>query len=337
MLGVTVSLRKAEQTKRALLAEGILDKRFRPLRIKGTITFPVTRTSSKIAFAYGRHTFKASAKQQNFKQQALQHLSNEEQALFRRAYDVVGSIAILDIPPGLEQKALLFAELLLKTHKQIKTVLKKQGIHSGTYRTQRLQYLAGEKTKETIHKEHGVRIKLDVEQVYFSPRSSEERKRIASLITKPEDILVMFSGCAPFPLVLAKNSPARQIVGIELNPIGHAYAMENIKLNKTRNILLIRGDVAEIVPGLHRTFDRVLMPLPKGAHQFLDTLLSCTKKGTVVHYYTIRKEDAINQEAESIVQFFNEHNRQVNVDRIVIAGQYAKQTYRYCIDFTFLK
>ena len=97
-------------------------------------------------------------------------------------------------------------------------------------------------TKETIYKENNVTLKMDVEKVYFSIRLGNERKRIMQKVLPGEEVLVMFSGCAPYPVVLSKNTKARHITGIEINPDGHMYGMENLRLNKIHNVLLINDD-----------------------------------------------------------------------------------------------
>jgi len=71
----------------------------------------------------------------------------------------------------------------------IKTVLRKDGAHEGQFRTQQMKYLAGIDTKETTHVESGVKMRIDVERVYFSPRLSTERLRIARLIKSNEDVM----------------------------------------------------------------------------------------------------------------------------------------------------
>ena len=71
-----------------------------------------------------------------------------------------------------------------------------------------------------------------------------------------------------FPrLRTSKNSPAKHIVGIEKNPIGHKYALENLRLNTkiAGKIELLKGDVRKVAPKLKKKFDRILMPLPKSA------------------------------------------------------------------------
>jgi len=175
-------------------------------------------------------------------------LSKKELSLVSSSFDVVGDIAIIDIPDELVKKEKIIAETLLNMLKNVKVVCKKAGIHKGVFRTQKLKVLAGEKRKETIHKENDVRIKIDVEKVYFSSRLSTERKRIYQLVKPGESVLVMFSGCAPYPCVIAKNSQAKYVYGIEINPEAHKLGVENLRLNKLSNVFLINDDVRKAIP-----------------------------------------------------------------------------------------
>ena len=171
-------------------------------------------------------------------------LTKKQLALIPSSYDLVGSILIFsDFPKQLAKKEKIIGNALLKLHKNIKSVFKKTKKYSGKYRTPKLKLLAGQKNKETLYKENNVRLKLNVEKVYFSPRLSEERKRIFQQVKNEELILVMFSGCSVYPITIAKNTKAKEIYGIEINPTAHKYALENLKLNKINNIKLIKGDV----------------------------------------------------------------------------------------------
>lgn len=188
--------------------------------------------------------------QLNFKELVKKGLTDEEQTRLKTAYDAIGDIAILEIDDELRSKEKFIAETLLKCQKNINTVLRKDSAHEGEFRTQKMVWLAGEKKKETIHIENNTRLKLDVEKVYFSPRMSNERIRICNQIKKGERILVLFSGCAPYPCVLSKNTDAKEITAVEMNPIGHKYAVENIKLNKLKNIYTFCGDARVVVNDL---------------------------------------------------------------------------------------
>src|SRR3989344_4120901 len=176
--------------------------------------------------------------------QALKHrLSAKEHALLRRSFDLIGDIAVLEMPRELQKKEGIIAQALLNQHKHIKTVVKKVGGHTGRFRIQHFKILAGERKKITEYRENKSRMKLHLEMTYFSPRLAHERLRIAQLIKKPEEVLVMFSGIAPYCLAISRNSPARRIYGVELNKEAHQFGLENISLNKIQNIKLFHGDV----------------------------------------------------------------------------------------------
>ncbi len=250
------------------------------------------------------------------------------------SYDIIGDIAIIEIPIQLEKKEKLIGETLLNLHKQIKVVVKKAGIHRGIYRRQKLKILAGERRKTTEYKENNVRIRLHVEDVYFSPRLATERKRIAELVKPNEDILVMFSGVAPYPLVIAKNTKAKEIYAIEINPIAHKFALENIKLNKITNIKLFNRDVRMVIPTLNKKFDRILMPLPLTGENFLDIALTAAKKKAIIHFYDFLKEDEFPIAKEKIKKACDTTKRKFKIIRIIKAGQIKPREYRVCIDFS---
>ncbi|MBW3018327.1 class I SAM-dependent methyltransferase family protein, partial [Candidatus Woesearchaeota archaeon] len=188
--------------------------------------------------------------------------------------------------------------------------------------------------KETVHKENGVVLKLNIDKVYFSVRSGTERLRIAKQVKNKENILVMFSGCAPFPLVIAKNSKPNLVVGVEKNKDGHKYALENLKLNKSiTNVELLLGDVKKIVPKLNKKFDRICMPLPKSAEDFLGCALLASKKGAIVHFYDFLDEEDIPHKAIAKIK---KHVENFKVLNVVKCGQFSPKTFRVCVDFIVL-
>jgi tRNA G37 N-methylase Trm5 len=188
--------------------------------------------------------------QLNFKEEVRKGLNEEELLRLKTAYDAIGDIGILEIDDELRSKEKFIAETLLKCQKNINTVLRKDSAHEGEFRTQKMVWLAGEKKKETIHIENKTRLKLDVEKVYFSPRMSNERIRICKQVKEGERILALFSGCAPYPCVISKNTGAKEITAVEMNPKGHKYAVENIKLNKLKNVYAFCGDARKVIDDL---------------------------------------------------------------------------------------
>jgi len=169
---------------------------------------------------------------------------------------------------------------------------------------------------------------------YFSVRLGTERLRIAQQVEEDEQILCMFFGCGPYPCVFAKNTPAKEIIGVELNKAGYEYGLENIKLNKIKNVTLYQGDVRQVVPTLKKKFDRIVMPLPHGADDFLDIAYSVAKKGTMIHFYDFLDEADIPKAAvKKIKDAAKEAGVKTRVMHWNKCGSNAPRRYRICVDF----
>ncbi len=272
---------------------------------------------------------------QNLKFYLRNKLSSKEIALVPTSFDVVGDIMIFsDFPKELVKKEKIIGAAILQNYHHIKTILKKTKKYSGKFRTPKLKVIAGENRKETTHKENGVFIKLDVENVYFSPRMSSERKRISDLIKRNELVLVMFSGSGVYCLVIAKNSKCKEVYGIEINPTAHKYALENVKKNNLEyKINLFLGDVRKVMLKLNRRFDRILMPLPKGGENFLNLSLKYIKNNGIVHFYDFLHEDEFYKAEEKIKKACEKSKKKYKILRIVKCGQYSPGFYRVCADF----
>ena len=186
---------------------------------------------------------KTKKKIPTFKDALSKVLNNKQMQVVKTSHDILGNIVIIEIPDSLKNKEKIIAKTLLKINPKIKTVLKKAAEHKGVFRTQKMKWLAGVKTKICEYKENNVVLRFNVENVYFSSRLSTERKRIMQQIKKDEDVLVMFSGAAPYVCVIAKNTKAKTITGVEINPEAHKYAMKNLELNKIHNSVLVNADV----------------------------------------------------------------------------------------------
>lgn len=264
-------------------------------------------------------------------------LTKKEADLVPSSFDIVGDILIFsDFPEELKKKEKKIAKILLDNFKNVKVVCKKTKKYSGKYRTPKFKIIGGENRKITEHKENNTRIKINIEKCYFSPRTSTERKRIYQKVKKNEEILVMFSGVAPLPCVLSKNSNPKNIVGIEVNPEAHKFGVENVKINKLNNVELIKGDVKKIIPKLTRKFNRILMPLPKGAEKFLKEALNVAKKGTIIHLYNFGAEEEIKQIKENIEKICKENKKKIKFIQIVKCGSFSPGVYRLCFDFKVL-
>lgn len=271
------------------------------------------------------------------KQHLKEFLSEEEMSRLVTSFDVVGDIGIIIIPQELEPHEKLIGEAVLASNRRIRVVAKRAGNYGGEYRTLPLKILAGEQRKETEVKEFGVRLLLNPESVYYSIRSGNERRRIASLVGAGESVIVFFSGVGPFPLIISRYSEAKLIVGIEKNPIAHHYGIRNLQRNKhLNNIILYQGDVAQVAPGLTTLFDRVIMPLPTGAEKFLPVGLQILKRGGWLHFYDLQHSSGFHEAVVKIVSACGSQNREVKGVQITRCGHTAPRTYRICVDANIL-
>ena len=211
-------------------------------------------------------------------------LNRDEIENLRTSFDTIGDIVILEIPKNLESKKFKIGDAALRFTKRKSVFMKKSAV-KGTTRVRELEFLAGIDDSVTIHKEHGVRLKLDVREVYFSPRLATERKRVMESVDDGERILDMFCGIGPFPIVIAKNKDVN-ITAVDINKSAIKYMDENIKLNKLKgNIESYCGDVREVSKSFKTKFDRIIMNLPGLAYTFLDVSVNLIEDGGIINYY----------------------------------------------------
>lgn len=261
-------------------------------------------------------------------------LSEPELRILRRGFEIIGDIAIVEIPEELLSKKDLIAEAILSKHRHIKTILRKSGQVDGVYRVAGYEIIYGGET-ETIAKEYGCRFFVDPTKVYYSSRLSTERERVAKLVKDGERVLVMFAGVGPFAILIAKISKAKDVIGIELNKVAAEYFRRNVKLNKVENVTVLEGDVAEIVPKLEGRFDRVLMPAPYSAEKFVYLLKGKVKKGGFVHYYTFESENFERELPKKVEEIFLENGIAAKVVFMRRCGNFAPYVNRYVLDLQY--
>jgi tRNA (guanine37-N1)-methyltransferase len=201
--------------------------------------------------------------------------------------DVIGDIAIVKLRPGSAVAEGPLAEAILGEMKSVRCVYGQEGGIEGDFRLRKLRHLGGEERTTTVHKENGLRLGLDVETCYFSPRLSTERLRVAELAETGENALNMFAGVGPFSILIAKKRGAR-VWSCELNEAAFKFHVENNRLNKVNGLIeMVEGDSMALPQklGLGRFFDRILMAHPSRSNFFLPSALSMLAPGGVIHYY----------------------------------------------------
>jgi tRNA (guanine37-N1)-methyltransferase len=215
------------------------------------------------------------------------------------SYDIVGDIAIIKVPNDDLETAAKAAQAIMALYpRKLKTVFLQTGAVQGDFRVRELKFLAGENKTVTIHRESGCRFKVDVEKCYLSPRLLHEHQRITSLVSSGEVVVNMFAGVGCFSIFVAKKANAATVYSIDINPTAYACMQENVMLNRVFDrVFPLLGDSKEIINAqLQGVADRVLMPLPELAFEYLPYALKALKpSGGWIHYYDF--EHAAKDEA----------------------------------------
>jgi tRNA (guanine37-N1)-methyltransferase len=265
------------------------------------------------------------------------YLDIEKLKLVPRGFDLIGHVAILEIPDELKKEKRMIAKALMEVNKNIQTVLEKISGRKGKLRLREYKFLAGKKRYETTHREYGAQFKINPAKVYFSPRELTERQRIAEQVKPGEVVMVMFSGACPYPIAIAKRqAKVKSIIAIELNKIAHKYAVDNVRINKVGDkIIPVLGDVRKKSEKWFGKCDRVVMPLPLGAEDFLDVAVKCLrKKGGVIHFYNWGDEDNLFGNATRMVKEnmrkMKKRYKILNMRKVL---PYSPKKWKVCIDF----
>ena len=181
------------------------------------------------------------------------------------------------------------AERLLASRPVIHTVLYSEGPVTGEYRTKDYSVLAGKETTRTDYTEYGQRFVIDLSAAYFSARLANERQRIERMMEPGERLLDMFAGVGPFAIRLSGN--ASVVYANDINPAAVSLLIENIRINKKRNIIPVLADARHLGGVMPEgSFERIIMNLPMKSPEFLQTAFRLCKPGGMIHFYTLQSE-----------------------------------------------
>jgi len=279
-------------------------------------------------------------------------LGENELTKLIKSYDVIGDIILIKIHPELESKREIIAEALHKIYPRVRTIaaVPLYAYTDELYRTRDLEVIWGDENLETTHKESGCIFKADLKHVFFSPRLSYERMRIAKKVLPGETIINMFSGAGCFSIVIAKMQPQTRIYSIDVNPYAVEYMKENVELNKVEGAVIpFLGDASEELGKLEGVADRVLMPLPEQAYSFLSLAVRALKLGKesaggVIHYYDVstgRKGDGLFnvplERARDIISSAFGDSIRIEVDEKRVVRSVAPRKYHVVLDLRVVR
>jgi tRNA (guanine37-N1)-methyltransferase len=239
-------------------------------------------------------------------------------------FQVIGDIAVISIRPDQEDEKNEIADMIISDQKKIKTVLNKISKVKYDNRVADYEIIAGSETV-TTHKEFGFVYNLDVRKVFFNPKLSYERMRLATLVQPGETVLIPFCGVGPFAIPLAAKGA--KVLAVEKNTEACRWISENVRLNNVDDrIYIVKADALRLHNMLKSFFDRAVIPTPYGCNGILDVIYSLMKSGASVHFYTFKKDYQI----EKLINEFENMGFSVNFYRK--CGNVAPGVSRWVFD-----
>jgi tRNA (guanine37-N1)-methyltransferase len=202
-------------------------------------------------------------------------------------YERLGEVAVLEDDDP--ERARAAADAIVASDVPVDAVVRKASKVQGEERTREWDLLAGDDT-ETVHREYGTALELDIRDVYFSPRLATERHRVVEQVTSGEHVVDMFAGVGPFAVAMARAGAT--VVAADVNETAVEYLRANAERNGVADrVTAVHGDVRDLTGEYAAWADRLVMNLPHSADEFLDTAVALAGATAFVHYYDIQHED----------------------------------------------
>lgn len=317
---------RAEEIKKMLLEKNLLMKNVRVKRDENFVYFPLKEKIKIDSFETCEEEFE-EIERKNYNE-ILEEMGIKVDSI---SIDFIGRIAVIKLKSY--ENVEKIANAIMETNKHVKTVCIDKGVKND-YRIRKIEVIAGEKNTETIHTEYGVKMKIDISKVYFSPRLAEERMRIAKQVEKKDIVIDMFAGVAPFDLIIAKYAKPEKIYAIDKNPFAIKYARENVRINKMEDIIeVIEGDAEKIIQKLPYA-NHIIMNLPHKSFYFLPHAID---KGRKIHYYEILEKNGIKNRIKDIKNLIERAGYKVDIKDVRVVGSYSPSKSKFGIDMEIKK
>jgi tRNA (guanine37-N1)-methyltransferase len=253
------------------------------------------------------------------------------------SFDVIGDILLIKLKDNIIKYKEEIAKALLKNHKNIKTVCLIHPV-SGELRTRKIEIIGGEKRTKTIHKEYGLNFAIDIKKAYFSTRLANERKRIMDQVKNNEIIIDMFTGVAPFSIMIAKYAKPKIIYAFDKNKDAIKYAKENIKINnvldKVEAVCIDALNIPNYLKEKNVKADRIIMNLPFSVFDFFPKALQTLKNDGAIHYYEILTDESLDERINELKEIAKKQGYILAFNSIRKIKSYSPREFYIGIDIT---
>jgi tRNA wybutosine-synthesizing protein 2 len=247
-------------------------------------------------------------------------------------WEKIGDVLIIVLPKVLDKYKLVIAEKYAEVL-NCSTVLNDVGGITGELREPQVDFLFGDKDTVTIHKENGIKYKLDPQKIMFSSGNMDERVRMSKISNVSETIVDLFAGIGYFSLPLAVYSSPKKIYACEKNKLSYNFLCENIALNNVLDLIQpVEGDNRIVAP--KKVADRVIMGYIGDTFKFIPTALECLNNFRgIIHFHEKFPDNSVpDKPLRQIQNIADIYNRSANIINLKKIKSYAPGISHFVFD-----
>lgn len=301
--GLLVPRAQGEAVRRDLADAGLLRNDLEILREGDFLVIPVVDEPEGVPSSWGElvnRDFRENPAKGPVRYRDLLPWPDEEKEALPRAFDVIGDIVLIRLPPALEPRKEAVGEALLRFVPGARIVGLDLGVH-GPERRRRIERVAGTGPWSTRHKENGVELSVDVERAYFSPRLAREHDRVAEDVRTGDRVYDLCCGVGPFSVTIAHRGRAEKVTAVDANPDAIALLRETLgRSSFGGRVAPVEERLEEFLPTA-APVERVVLNLPHEGIKYLPSVARTVAAGGRLFYYEVTPRTDLAGRGEALV------------------------------------
>lgn len=309
-----------ESVRSELSSRGLIDRDWKILSENGKGYIPVTKEDET-----EYPTTRRDLDQRENKRDVSEILG------YKPTYEWLGDLILLgrDVE-GVDEVVDAFKQ----SQHDFKSILKKLSSVEGKERIRKWKIVYGN-SSETVHKEFGYEYKLDIQEVYFSPRLATERQRIQNRLPSEFTMVDMFCGVGPYAVPAA--DVGGDVVAVDINENAVEYLRENARRNNVKeSIHPINDDIRDVSIEYSNYATHIVMNLPHTANQFISSAERIAQDGSTVFYYDfMHEEDTVKDIVDELNGDLS--SSYVELENFRSVRPYAPKVDNVCLDLKIYK